>query len=170
LATRFFRRLGASRCQRTLCAAPATAATRAMYGLVPGVALEDYVHSRLIVIWGQNPSATGIHMVPIIDRALAAGAKLIVVDPRQTPLAKRADLHLAVRPGTDLPVALAILRELFASGRADHTFLSNHARGVERLRDRCGESCRRSCGVGHRAQSQRWVCRCCGARATGSGR
>jgi anaerobic selenocysteine-containing dehydrogenase len=132
-ATRLFRRLGASRCERTLCAAPSTAAVRGLYGTVPGVALEDYPHARLIVVWGANPSASGIHLVPIIERAMAAGARLIVVDPRATPLARRADLHLAVRPGTDLPVALALIRELFARGHADRGFLAAHARGLEAL-------------------------------------
>ena len=136
LATRFFRRLGASRCLRTLCAVPSGAAARGLYGQVPGVALEDYAHSKLIVLWGQNPSATGIHLVPIIERAVAGGAKLIVVDPRRTPLARRAHLHLAVRPGTDLPVALAVIRELFESGRADATFLAEHTRGADELRRR----------------------------------
>ncbi len=136
LATRFFRRLGASRCERTLCAAPSSAAVRGLYGKVPGVALEDYEHSRLIVLWGQNPSATGIHMVPVIERAMAAGAKLVVIDPRRTPLARRADLHLAVRPGTDLPIALAVIRALFAGGHAATEFLAAHARGVDELRQR----------------------------------
>ena len=125
MATRFFRRLGASRCLRTLCATPSGAASRGLYGQVPGVALEDYAHSKLIVLWGMNPSATGIHMVPIIERAIDAGAKLVVIDPRRTPLARRAHLHLPVRPGTDLPVALAVIRELFASGRADERFLAH---------------------------------------------
>ncbi|MEZ4398616.1 MAG: molybdopterin-dependent oxidoreductase [Kofleriaceae bacterium] len=133
LATRFFRRLGASRCERTLCAAPTTEAVRAMYGHVPGVALEDYPAARLIVVWGANPSASGIHLVPIIERALAAGAQLVVVDPRATPLARRATLHLPVRPGTDLPVALALVRELFARGHADQAFLAEHARGAAEL-------------------------------------
>ena len=99
LATRFFRRLGASNLERTFCAAATTAATRGLYGVMPGVALEDYAHAKLIVLWGVNPSATGIHLVPVIERAREAGAKLVVVDPRATPLARRADLHLALRPG-----------------------------------------------------------------------
>ena len=136
LATRFFRRVGASICNRTLCAAATTAATRGLYGAMPGVALEDFVHSRLIVLWGMNPSATGIHLVPIIERAREAGAKLVVVDPRQTPLARRADLHLAVRPGADLPVALAILNALFERGLADEAFLAEHAVEVDELRRR----------------------------------
>jgi len=135
-ATRFFRRLGASGCRRTLCAAPSTAAVRGLYGKFPGVALEDYEAAALIVIWGQNPSATGIHLVPIVERALARGAQLIVVDPRRTPLARQATLHLPVRPGTDLPVALALIRALFVGGLADAAFLAAHTRGADTLRAR----------------------------------
>ena len=74
---------------------------------------------KLIVVWGCNPSASGIHLVAHIKKAQKHGAKLVVIDPRRTPLARMADLHLPVRPGTDLPVALAVIRELFERGRAD---------------------------------------------------
>src|SRR5262245_44119400 len=130
LATRFFRRLGSSNLDRTFCAAATTAATVGLYGVMAGIALEDYEHAKLIVLWGVNPSATGIHLVPVIERAIAAGAKLVVIDPRRTPLARRADLHLAVRPGADLPVALAIINQLFARGHADLAFLERHAAEV----------------------------------------
>jgi anaerobic selenocysteine-containing dehydrogenase len=136
LATRFFRRLGASNLDRTFCAGATTAATHGLYGKMAGVALEDYEHSKLIVLWGTNPSATGIHLVPVIERAIASGAKLVVVDPRRTPLARRADLHLPVRPGADLPVALAIVGQLFARGHADLAFLDKHAVDVTELRER----------------------------------
>jgi anaerobic selenocysteine-containing dehydrogenase len=136
LATRFFRRLGASLCDRTLCAAATTPATRGLYGQMPGVALEDYVHARLIVLWGVNPSATSIHLVPIIEKARESGATLVVIDPRRTPLARRADLHLAVRPGADLPVALAVIHALFERGLADTTFLDAHATDTDELRRR----------------------------------
>src|SRR5512143_1415521 len=131
LADRFFRRLRASNLDRTFCAAATSAAQSGMTGALPGVVLEDYVHAKLIVVWGTNPSATGIHLVPVIDRAREAGAKLVVVDPRNTPLARRADLHLPVRPGTDLPVALAIIHALFERGHADLAFLDRHAAEVD---------------------------------------
>lgn len=139
LATRFFRRAGASLLDRTYCAAATTAATRGLYGMMPGVPLEDYVHAKLIVLWGVNPSASGIHLVPVIERAREQGAKLVVIDPRKTPLARRADLHLAVRPGADLPVALAIINALFDRGHADTKFLAKHANGVDELRRRATE-------------------------------
>jgi len=136
LPTRMFRRLGATNLNRSFCAAATTPATRGLYGQIPGVALEDYEHAKLIVLWGVNPSATGIHLVPVIERARAAGAKLVVIDPRRTPLAKRADLHLPVRPGADLPVALAVIHALFERGHADLAFLGEHAVEVHALRTR----------------------------------
>ncbi len=133
---RLFRRLGASVLLRTVCAAPTSAAANGLYGAMRGVALEDYVESRLIVLWGVNPSASGIHLVPVLKQAQERGAKLVVVDPRRTPLAKRADLHLAPRPGTDVVLALGAIRALFESGRADEAFLARHATGADELRAR----------------------------------
>lgn len=131
---RLFRRLGALRLDKTVCAAAAGAAATGLYGKMPGVSYEDYAAAEMIVIWGANPSASGIHLAPIVTKAHRAGAKLVVVDPRRTPLAKQADLHLAVRPGTDLPLALCVIRELFARDLADRAFLAEHATGVDNLK------------------------------------
>jgi len=131
-----FRRLGASRLARTVCAAPTGAANMALYGKMPSVVYEDYPEAKIIVVWGANPSASGIHLVPYVREAQRRGARLVVVDPRTTPLAKQADIHLAVRPGTDLPVALAMHRYLFEEGRADNAFLAAHTRGADRLQER----------------------------------
>jgi anaerobic selenocysteine-containing dehydrogenase len=131
-----FRRLGASRLARTVCAAPTGAANLAMYGKMASVTYQDVAEAKAIILWGANPSASGIHLVPYIRDAQRRGATLIVIDPRTTPLARQADIHLAVRPGTDLPVALAIHRFLFEEGHADTGFLDAHTRGAERLRER----------------------------------
>ena len=132
----FFRRLGASRLARTVCAAPTGAANGALYGKMPSVTYPDYPEARLIIVWGVNPSASGIHMVPYLREAQKRGAKLVVIDPRTTPLAKQADLHLALRPGTDLTIALAIHRHLFEGGFADCAFLEKHTRNADRLREK----------------------------------
>jgi len=133
---RLFHRLGASRLLRALCVAPSTSAHLGLYGRMPGVPLTAYRHAKLIVVWGFNPSASGIHLIPIVKAARAGGAKLVVVDPRRTPMAQQADLHLALRPGTDLCVALALISWLFESGRADLPFLAEHTTGAEALRER----------------------------------
>lgn len=130
---RLFRRLGASRMARTVCAAATGRAATGLYGKMPGVAYEDYLHARLIVVWGANPAASGIHLVPIIQEAQRCGAKLVVVDPRRTLLARKADLHLPIRPGSDVAVALSVIRWLFEQGHADRKFLAAHTTGWEEL-------------------------------------
>jgi anaerobic selenocysteine-containing dehydrogenase len=134
-----WRRFGTSRLARTLCAAPTGAANMALYGKMPSITYQDYPEAALIVLWGVNPSASGIHLIPFVRDAQKRGARLIVIDPRSTPLARSADVHLAVRPGTDLVVALAMHRHLFETGRADEAFLRAHTRNAEHLRERAQE-------------------------------
>ena len=131
-----WRRFGTSRLARTVCAAPTGAANMALYGKMPSVVYQDYPEARLIILWGVNPSASGIHLIPFVREAQTRGAKLVVIDPRSTPLARTADLHLPVKPGTDVVVALAIHRYLFANGYADETFLREHTTGGDQLRER----------------------------------
>ncbi|HJZ72170.1 MAG TPA: molybdopterin-dependent oxidoreductase, partial [Vicinamibacterales bacterium] len=136
LDAQLWRRFGTSRLARTVCAAPTGTANLALYGKMASVTYQDYPSATLIILWGVNPSASGIHLVPYVRDAQKRGATLVVVDPRTTALARSADVHLAVRPGTDLAVALAIHRHLFTSGRADAEFLRAHTRGADQLRDR----------------------------------
>jgi anaerobic selenocysteine-containing dehydrogenase len=134
LDERLWRRLGASRLDRTLCAAASGAAHNGLMGKMPGTDLRDYEYSNLIVIWGQNPKDSGMHLVPTIKAAQKRGAKLVVIDPRSTGLARSADLHLAIRPGTDLCLALAIHRIFFEAGWQADEFLAAHTTGADQLR------------------------------------
>ena len=136
LDAQLWRRFGTSRLARTVCAAPTGAANMALYGKMPSVTYQDYPDARLIILWGVNPSASGIHLVPYVRQAQKQGAKLVVIDPRTTPLAKSADVHLAVKSGTDVAVALAIHRYLFTNGHADTAFLDKHTTGADALRER----------------------------------
>src|SRR4029079_10694447 len=122
-----WRRFGTSRLGRTLCAAAAGAGHMAVDGKMPSVPYQDYPSAALIVLWGVNPSASGIHLVPYVREAQKRGATLVVVDPRTTALARAADVHLPVKPGTDIAVALAVHRHLFENGHADEAFLGEHA-------------------------------------------
>jgi anaerobic selenocysteine-containing dehydrogenase len=134
-----WRRFGTSRLARTVCAAPTTEAATAMYGKMAGVAYQDYEQANLIVLWGANPSASGIHLVPFIRAAQRRGAKLVVIDPRATSLSRLADLHIRPRPGTDLTIALALHRHMFENGLADAAFLEAESHGADRLRERARE-------------------------------
>src|SRR5262249_14376282 len=134
-----WRRYGTSRLARTVCAAPTGVANLALYGKMPSVTYQDYPEAALIILWGFNPSASGIHLIPYVREAQSRGAKLVVVDPRTTPLTKSADIHLAVKPGTDVAVALAIHNYLFEKGFADQAFLDAHTRNAGQLRERAAE-------------------------------
>ena len=136
---RLFRQFGTSRLARTVCAIPTSTAHQALYGKMAGVTYPDYQHARLIVVWGANPSSSGIHLVPHIKAAQEAGAALVVLDPRRTNLARQADIHLALEPGTDVVVALSIHRYLFEHDLADQQFLTEHTHGAEQLRERAAE-------------------------------
>jgi anaerobic selenocysteine-containing dehydrogenase len=131
-----WRRFGTSRLARTVCAAPTGAANMALYGKMPSVTYQDYPDAKLIVLWGVNPSASGIHLVPYLREAKKRGATIVVIDPRTTQHARSADIHLAVNTGTDVAVALAIHRYLFVNGHADEAFLSAHTRNADKLRER----------------------------------
>ena len=136
LDAQLWRRFGTSRLARTLCAAPTGAANMALYGKMASVVYQDYPEARLIILWGVNPSASGIHLIPYVREAQKRGATLVVIDPRTTPLARSADVHLALKPGTDVAVALAIHRYLFTNGYTDAAFLRDHATGADELRER----------------------------------
>ncbi len=135
----FFARLGASRLDKTICAVPATQVALGMYGKMPGVAFPDFVHARVIVVWGANPKVSNIHLVPYLKEARRRGAFIAQIDPRRTLGEAECDLHLPVLPGQDLPVALAMIRHLAETGRLDRAFLERWADGVEPLLERAQE-------------------------------
>ncbi len=135
----FFARLGASRLAKTICAVPTTRVATGMYGKMPGVAFSDYPLARTIVVWGANPKASNIHLVPYLKRAKANGAFIATVDPRRNFSRREVDLHLPVRPGTDLPVALAMIASWERDERLDRSFLDAHTRGADELLARARE-------------------------------
>jgi anaerobic selenocysteine-containing dehydrogenase len=129
----FFNKLEASRLAHTVCAAPTSTVAKAMYGKMPGVALQDYAHARFILIWGANPKASNIHLVPYLKQARAAGAKIAVVDPRLTFSKNEIDLHLPVYPGTDLVLALAMIHYWHEHDMLSREFIAQHTTGAEIL-------------------------------------
>lgn len=132
----FFAKLGASRLERTVCSAPTTAAALGMYGKMPGVAFEDYPKAKLIIIWGANPKASNIHLVPFLKKAKANGARIVVIDPRLNFSMREIDLHLPVYPGMDLPVALAMIHYWDTHNLLDKDFLDRHTLDKEILLDK----------------------------------
>jgi hypothetical protein len=121
LDAQLWRRFRTSRLARTLCAAPTGAANQALYGKMASVTYQDYPAAALIILWGVNPSASGIHLVPYVREAQKGGAKLVVIDPRTTALAFRSSQarmwpSLSQSIATSSPTA-APTRRFFATTR-----------------------------------------------------
>ena len=129
---RFFHKLGASLLdRRPLCGGIRTEAWVGTFGSVPGIRPEQIAHARLIIVWGNNVTWSNLHLMPLINRARKAGARLVVVDPRRTVIARRADLHIALRPGTDVVLAWAVAAELERRDGIDRAFVERHVEGFE---------------------------------------
>jgi anaerobic selenocysteine-containing dehydrogenase len=96
----------------------------------------DYGNSRCIVLWAHNPeqSFSGLYMYDI-RKALREGAKLIVIDPRGTRLAQKADHWLQLRPGTDVALALCFINIIIENELYDKEFVKKWTVGFERLRE-----------------------------------
>ncbi|HEY8955357.1 molybdopterin oxidoreductase family protein [Chitinophaga sp.] len=91
----------------------------------------DLAHAEVIIVAGANVSETFPTLTYWIWRARDNGAKLIVVDPRVIPLARTADIHLPIKPGTDAALYGAMLKYLVDHDMLDHDFINNHTTGFE---------------------------------------
>ncbi|MDP2959311.1 MAG: molybdopterin-dependent oxidoreductase [Longimicrobiales bacterium] len=121
-----------------LCWPAGLEATRLTLGENKHNAPWDLANARLIVLWGKNAAETNIHQMPFVEAALEAGGRLIVVDPRRTETAERAELLIQPRPGTDGALALAVAHVLFRDGLVNRSFLDAHVAGHDEYRDRVG--------------------------------
>ena len=99
------------------------------YTLGRGIGTPDFENSNCIVLWGHNPGATWLNHANAISTARARGAKIIVVDPRQSSFATGADQWLRVRPGADAALALGISREIISKGWFDKAFTRDFTNG-----------------------------------------
>jgi anaerobic selenocysteine-containing dehydrogenase len=131
LTEAFFAAVGATIAEHTICAHTMGAAWDSVYNQMASADPLDVVASKLIVIWGANPTVSNTHFPPLVQQAVDQGARLVVIDPRRTAMAKRADLHLAVRPGTDVALALAIARRWHTNGLVDHDFVTARSTGSD---------------------------------------
>ncbi len=111
-------------------------ATAAMLTGITAEAGNELPKSRLIMVVGKSPSESHVVDWMHIKAARAAGAMLIVIDPRRTQLAKFADHWLAIRPGTDAAFALSMIHVLFTERLLDQAFVDEWCVGASELRER----------------------------------
>lgn len=94
-----------------------------------GMPLPDFDNTRCMLIWGINPPATSPAQAVRIHRARNRGARLIVIDPRRTSLAAKADCWLRVKPGADGELAMAMIHVLLEENLFDADFVGRWTNG-----------------------------------------
>jgi assimilatory nitrate reductase catalytic subunit len=118
------------------CMSSAAAAGNRSFGVDRGLPfpMSDLADAEVIVLVGSNPAETMPPFVKYLNEQRARGGTLIVIDPRQTPTAKNADLHLQPTPGTDLAIANALLHILITEGMVDQDYVDQRTSGFEQVR------------------------------------
>jgi anaerobic selenocysteine-containing dehydrogenase len=111
-------------CSMELCGWGRYLASTYTFGVpVPGAFMPDLDRAGCILFWGYNPSVSRlVHATATLD-AVNRGARLVVVDPRRTGLASKAEHWLPVRPGTDAALALGLIHVMLEQGWYDETFV-----------------------------------------------
>jgi anaerobic selenocysteine-containing dehydrogenase len=106
-------------------------AVRATLGEVKHNVPWDIENAGVIVLWGKNPAETNIQEIAFISKAASRGATIVSVDPRRTPTADKADIHLSVKPGTDAALALAVCRIIIERNRHNPQFIDSFVSGFD---------------------------------------
>lgn len=136
---RFFHRLGASMLNRTICSTAGGEALTYTVGSKTGMKLDFFAESKLILIWGSNSVSSNLHFWRYAQQAKRNGARLVCIDPRRTETAEKCHEHLALLPGTDGALALALMYELIRNDWLDHDYIAQYTVGWEALRERALE-------------------------------
>ncbi|MGX1089579.1 anaerobic selenocysteine-containing dehydrogenase [Streptomyces albogriseolus] len=139
-----------------LCTATAAEALKESFGSdgQPG-SYEDIDHADTLALFGHNMAETQtVLWMRVLDRLEGSDPpRLLCVDPRYTPVARRADVHLAPRPGTNVALLNALLHEIIRTGRVDRAYLDAHTVGYDEL------------AAGVERCTPRWAAEICGVPA-----
>jgi len=133
---RFFHKLGASLLDRTICSTAGGEAMALTLGGKVGMRVEFFAEAKLILIWGSNSIGSNLHFWRHAQAAKRAGARLVCIDPRKTETADKCDEHIALLPGTDGALALALMHELIVHDGLDHDYIARYTVGWDALRER----------------------------------
>ena len=136
MSSRFFHQLGASLLQRTICASAGGEGLVHTLGGKLGMRVEFFAQSKLILIWGSNSITSNLHFWRYAQEAKRQGAKLVCIDPRRSETAEKCHEHLALLPGTDAALALALMHELITHDWLDQAYLDDHTLGWDLMRSR----------------------------------
>ena len=151
MAARFFNKLGASKLHRSICSMAGGEGLAYTLGGKVGTKVEFFAQSKLIIIWGSNSIGSNLHFWRYAQAAKRDGAKLICIDPRKTETADKCHEHIALLPGTDAALALAVMHELIVNNWLDHDYIDKQTVGWPALKARAllwnPERAAKVCGI-----------------------
>ncbi|MEH2510422.1 anaerobic selenocysteine-containing dehydrogenase [Nitrobacteraceae bacterium AZCC 1564] len=136
----------------SLCSGAARAGQKLDFGVRLGHDPSDIVNSKLVLLWGRNPLATNLHLVPLLKNVSERGGRVILIDPVRSESATICDQHIQPRVATDASLALALAKIVIEEQLHDRQFIENHTYGFQQFRelldkhslaslsDRCGIS------------------------------
>jgi assimilatory nitrate reductase catalytic subunit len=118
------------------CMASAAVASQKAFGIDRGLPfpVTDLPGAEVIFVAGGNPAETMPPLVQYLEEQRRRGGQLIVADPRRTPTAAAARVHLQLAPGTDAALANGLLHVIIRDGLIDQGFISARTRDFERVR------------------------------------
>jgi len=102
-----------------VCTGAGDAAQQLDFGTVDSHDIFDLLNSKTIILWGKNPYASQVHLLPVLRDAKKNGTRLILIDPVHHQTAQLCDQFVQPRPGGDAALALGIACWLFQNGKAD---------------------------------------------------
>ena len=136
---RFFHRLGASLLDRTICSTAGMFGMRYTVGASVGTNPETVDQAQYILVWGSNIITSNIHLWRYILRARNRGAKIVTIDPLRTRTGEQSDEHIAIMPGTDGALALAMMHIIVRDNLHDQDYIDQYTTGFDQLKKRLEE-------------------------------
>ncbi len=133
--SRFWNKMEAARVEQSICIFAAMSAGLHTYGMAnTDMSIHEAAQeAELIILWGANLVSTGVHAIPFLKEAKERGAKLVVIDPRETRTTMMADWHIQPRPGTDAALALGMMKVIVDNNLHDLDFLKEQTVGWQAL-------------------------------------
>jgi anaerobic selenocysteine-containing dehydrogenase len=136
---RFFHKLGASLLDRTLCSTMGKFGLKATLGGSVGMDPERFDEAKLIILWGANPVVSNLHLWSRVQEAKRRGAKVIAIDPYRSLSAEKCTQQIALLPGTDGALALALMHVLIGENLVDRDYIAKYTLGFDQLAERVKE-------------------------------
>lgn len=87
----------------------------------------------LVIVWGNNVTVSNLHLTRVLKKARGKGARVVIIDPKRIKIVDQSHLHLQIKPGTDVVLAMAVAAELERRGALDLKFINEWTVGFDQF-------------------------------------